>query len=152
MNAPSKKIEPAEPAVIGILLMESFLIQRFSPLRFLAEGCHSRVMPVVHIAVSAMLPALCSFKRNRSYRVGLWPLARCVVARAVPLGVLFASGYRNNGSGALTNVSGNGNYWSFAPNSQTNARNLNFNSSNVNPLNTNNRSNGFSVRPCRELK
>ena len=62
-----------------------------------------------------------------------------------------ASGYRNNGSGALTNVSSNGNYWSFAPISQTNARNLNFNSGNVNPLNNNNRSNGFSVRPCRVL-
>ena len=60
-----------------------------------------------------------------------------------------ASGYRTNDSGALNNVSGNGNYWSYAPNSQTNARNLNFNSGNVNPLNNNNRSNGFSVRPCR---
>ena len=60
-----------------------------------------------------------------------------------------ASGNRTNDSGALNNVSGNGNYWSYAPNSQTNARNLNFNSGNVNPLNNNNRSNGFSVRPCR---
>lgn len=63
-----------------------------------------------------------------------------------------ASGYRNNGSGALTNMAGNGNYWSFAPISQSNARNLNFNSGNVNPLNNNNRSNGFSVHPCRALK
>ena len=60
-----------------------------------------------------------------------------------------ASGYRNNGSGALTNVGSNGNYWSFAPISQTNARNLNFNSGNINPLNNNNRANGFSVRPVR---
>ncbi|MBR4758197.1 MAG: hypothetical protein IK084_05245, partial [Bacteroidaceae bacterium] len=37
-----------------------------------------------------------------------------------------ASGYRANDSGALTNVGSNGNYWTFAPNSQTNARNLNF--------------------------
>lgn len=60
-----------------------------------------------------------------------------------------ASGYRNLNSGALTNVGSNGNYWSFASNSQTNARNLNFNSGGVNPLNTNNRANGFSVRPVR---
>lgn len=67
-------------------------------------------------------------------------------------GILFnrvASGYRANDSGALANMGGNGNYWSYAPNSQANARNLNFNSGNVNPLNNNNRSNGFSVRPCR---
>lgn len=68
-------------------------------------------------------------------------------------GVLYApaSGNRNNGSGGLNNVGSNGNYWSFAPNSQTNARNLNFNSGNVNPLNNNNRANGFSVRPARAL-
>lgn len=60
-----------------------------------------------------------------------------------------ASGYRANDSGGLANMGGNGNYWVCAPNSQTNARNLNFNSGNVNPLNNNNRSNGFSVRPCR---
>ena len=60
-----------------------------------------------------------------------------------------ASGYRANGSGGLTNMGGNGNYWVCAPNSQTNARNLNFNSGGVYPLNNNNRSNGFSVRPCR---
>ena len=62
-----------------------------------------------------------------------------------------ASGYRANDSGGLTNVGSNGNYWSFAPNSQTNARNLNFNSGNINPLNNNNRSNGFSVRPSRAI-
>lgn len=61
-----------------------------------------------------------------------------------------ASGYRANGSGALTNVGSNGNYWSFAPYSQTYARNLNFNSGNVNPSNNNNRANGFAVRPSRE--
>lgn len=44
----------------------------------------------------------------------------------------------------------NGNCWSYAPNSQTNARNLNFNSGNVNPANNNERANGFSVRPCQE--
>ena len=73
-------------------------------------------------------------------------------SRGPLLQMVAASGYRNNASGALTNVSSNGNYWTYAPNSQTNARNLNFNSGNVNPLNNNNRSNGFSVRPCRELE
>ncbi len=63
-----------------------------------------------------------------------------------------ASGYRSNDTGGLTNVSGNGNYWCYAPNSQANARNLNFNSGNVYPLNNNNRSNGFSVRPVRAFE
>jgi hypothetical protein len=60
-----------------------------------------------------------------------------------------AAGNRNRGTGALNNVGSNGNWWTFAPNSQTNARNLNFNSGNVNPLNNNNRANGFPVWPCR---
>ena len=60
-----------------------------------------------------------------------------------------ASGYRNNGSGGLNNVGGYGFCWSFAPYSATNARNLNFNSGNVYPLNNNERSYGFSVRPLR---
>ncbi len=60
-----------------------------------------------------------------------------------------ASGYRNRTSGGLNNVGGNGNYWSFASNSQANAYNLNFNSGDVNPLNGNNRANGFAVRPSR---
>lgn len=63
-----------------------------------------------------------------------------------------ASGYRNNSSGGLNNVSSNGNYWSSAANSATNAYNLNFNSGNVNPLNNNNRANGFSVRPVRAFE
>ena len=60
-----------------------------------------------------------------------------------------ASGNRNRTSGGLNNVGSNGNWWAFAPNSQTNARNLNFNSGNVNPLNNNNRANGFGVWPVR---
>ena len=59
---------------------------------------------------------------------------------------LSASGSRYHSSGGLSSVGGNGNYWSAAANSQTNAYNLNFNSGNVNPLNNNNRANGFSVR------
>ena len=62
-----------------------------------------------------------------------------------------ASGYRNNSSGALNNVGSNGCYWSAVPNSTNNGRNLNFNSTNVNPLNNNNRSNGFAVRPVQEF-
>ena len=56
-----------------------------------------------------------------------------------------AGGNRNNGDGSLNNQGGNGNYWSSSP-SGTNASNLNFNGSTVNPANTNNRANGFSVR------
>ena len=62
-----------------------------------------------------------------------------------------ASGYRNNSSGAVNNVGSNGYYWSAVPNSTNNGRNLNFNSTNVNPLNNNNRSNGFAVRPVQEF-
>lgn len=58
------------------------------------------------------------------------------------------AGYRNNSTGALTNVGSNGNYWSSTV-SGTNARNLNFNSSNAN-MNANNRANGFSVRCIKE--
>ena len=60
-----------------------------------------------------------------------------------------AGGYRNNGSGAFNNVGSNGYFWVAGPNSATNGRNLNFNSGNVNPLNNNNRANGFSVRPVQ---
>ena len=61
-----------------------------------------------------------------------------------------ASGYRNDGSGALAGVSGGGDYWSFAPHSQTSARYLYFDSGYVYPLYNDGRSYGFSVRPCRE--
>ena len=62
-----------------------------------------------------------------------------------------ASGYRANGTGGLANMGGSGDYWVCAPGSQTYARNLRFNSGGVYPLYSNYRSNGFSVRPCREL-
>ena len=62
-----------------------------------------------------------------------------------------ASGWCNNSDGSLNNVGSNGYYWSAGPNNQNNGWNLNFNSSNVNPLNNNNRSNGFSVRPAQEF-
>ena len=61
-------------------------------------------------------------------------------------GVVAASGNRNRTSGGLNNVGSNGNVWSAGSNSATNAYNLNFNSGSVNPVNNNNRSNGFSVR------
>lgn len=60
-----------------------------------------------------------------------------------------ASGYRERTTGSLANMGSNGYAWSFAANSAANAYNLNFNSGNVNPLNNNNRANGFPVRPCR---
>ena len=63
-----------------------------------------------------------------------------------------ASGYRgaNNTaqSGALNNVGNNGLYWSATPNSAK-CYCLNFNSTNVNPTNSNVRAFGFSVRPCK---
>ena len=60
------------------------------------------------------------------------------------------SGNRNSASGVLTNRGSNGNYWSSSVNG-TNAYNLNFNSSDVNPANSNNRANGFSVRCVKYL-
>lgn len=57
-----------------------------------------------------------------------------------------ASGYRNNNDGSLNNVGTNGYYWSASPNNASNGYNLNFNSSNVNPSNNNNRANGLPVR------
>lgn len=60
-----------------------------------------------------------------------------------------ASGNRNNSNGGLNNVGSNGYYWSASPNSATNGYNLNFNSTNVNPSNNNNRTNGFPVRCVR---
>ncbi|MBF0647881.1 hypothetical protein IR083_03490 [Dysgonomonas sp. GY75] len=56
-----------------------------------------------------------------------------------------ASGNRNNNTGTLNNVGTNGYYWSSSPNG-TNGYNLNFNSSNVNPSDNNNRANGLTVR------
>lgn len=56
-----------------------------------------------------------------------------------------------NLSGVVSNVGGNGNYWSATPSSTTNGRNLNFNASGVNPNNTNNRANGFVARCVSEF-
>ena len=64
--------------------------------------------------------------------------------------LIAASGNRNRTSGALNNVGTNGNWWSCAPNSRTNAHNLNFNASAVNPLNNYNRADGLAGRPSRE--
>ncbi len=61
------------------------------------------------------------------------------------------AGYRNHASGAMNNVGSNGNYWSSSV-TGTNAYNLNVNGSGVNPANTNNRANGFSVRCVKDLQ
>ncbi|MDO5481104.1 MAG: hypothetical protein Q4F60_02035 [Candidatus Saccharibacteria bacterium] len=63
----------------------------------------------------------------------------------IPL-VFVRSGNYNWTSGSLNNRGSNGNYWSRESNSPTNAYNLNFNSTNFNPQNTNNKINGFTVR------
>ncbi len=63
-------------------------------------------------------------------------------------------GLRNRETGALANVGTNGYYWSSSSRlaGDNNAGNLNFNSGNVNPLNWNNRANGFSVRCVQHLR
>jgi hypothetical protein len=58
-----------------------------------------------------------------------------------------AAGNRNGTS--VNNVGSNGNYWSAFYNNSNNAYNVNFNDSNLNPQNNNNRYNGFSVRLAR---
>ena len=47
----------------------------------------------------------------------------------------------------MNNQGSNGHYWSSTANSSANnAYNLNFNTSNINPQNNNNKGHGFSVR------
>jgi uncharacterized protein (TIGR02145 family) len=62
-----------------------------------------------------------------------------------------ASGYRNSISGAFTSTGSNGYAWSCAVNS-ANAYYLNFNNTNVNPVNNNNRAYGFAVRCVQHLQ
>ena len=59
-----------------------------------------------------------------------------------------SSGNRNRTNGTLNNQGTNGNYWSSTVNG-TNARNLNFNSTEAN-TNNNNRANGFTVRCLKD--
>ncbi|MFR9589136.1 MAG: hypothetical protein SNF86_06990 [Rikenellaceae bacterium] len=70
----------------------------------------------------------------------------------MPVYAYSASGRRNYTSGEMNNVGTNGYYWSASPSSTTNGYNLYFNSSNVNPANTNTRSYGLQVRPVLELR
>ena len=62
-----------------------------------------------------------------------------------------AVGNRNNSDGTLNNQGSNGNYWSATENNSTNGYNLNFNSTNSNPDNNNDKANGFSVRCVQEI-
>jgi hypothetical protein len=62
--------------------------------------------------------------------------------------VFFPASGRYNGA-SLENRGTNGYYWSASFNDSTNAYNLNFNSSNVNPQNNNNRYRGLTVRPVQ---
>ncbi len=55
-----------------------------------------------------------------------------------------AAGWRNGTN--VNNVGSNGNYWSATYNNSDNAYNVNFNDSNLNAENWNNRKNGQSVR------
>ena len=62
--------------------------------------------------------------------------------------MFFPASGRYNGT-SLENRGTNGYYWSASFNNSTNAYNLNFNSSNVNPQNNNNRYRGLTVRPVQ---
>ncbi len=65
-----------------------------------------------------------------------------------------ATGYRHRETGALTNVGTEGDVWSSSSRyaGSNNAGNLNFTSSNVNPLNNTNRAYGLSVRCVQHLR
>ena len=56
------------------------------------------------------------------------------------------SGNYNYSNGNIGTLGSDGRYWSSTASNTTNAYNLNFNGSNVNPQNSNNRGNGFSLR------
>ena len=64
--------------------------------------------------------------------------------------LLPSAGNRNNNDGSFNNQGSNGFLWSSSL-AGTNSRNLNFNSSNA-EWNSNNRTNGFSVRCVRDKK
>ena len=66
------------------------------------------------------------------------------------VGLLWLVRSGNVNSGSLNNSANNGNYWSSAADSGSNALNLNFNSGSINPANSNNKNNGFSVRCVAE--
>lgn len=76
-------------------------------------------------------------------------IPRPVVPRAAASGVCNCPAAGNRNGAGVNNGGSNGNYWSASPNGVGNARNVNFNSGNVNPQNNNNRRNGFSVRLVR---
>jgi uncharacterized protein (TIGR02145 family) len=61
------------------------------------------------------------------------------------------AGNRNNSNASLNNQGSNGNYWSSSI-TGTNAYNLNFDASSVNPANNNNRANGLTVRCLKDLQ
>ncbi|MCM1151804.1 MAG: hypothetical protein NC209_07455 [Alistipes sp.] len=67
---------------------------------------------------------------------------------------LSASGFRTFPTGALTNVGAQGLCWSSSASAagSTTASDLNFNSTNVNPSNGDNRANGFTVRCVQHLR
>lgn len=70
------------------------------------------------------------------------------------LPVLPASGYRHVTTGVLTSVGDGGWCWSSSSYAagNRNAGSLNFNTGNVNPLNNDNRANGFAVRCVQHLR
>lgn len=84
----------------------------------------------------------------------IWDFGMTMVASkdkqaSIPTVVFLAfvrSGYVNLNNGQARNVGNEGDYWSRTAKSSTNAYNLNFNTSNVNPSNNNNRWNGFPLR------
>ena len=61
-----------------------------------------------------------------------------------------ASGFRSSNDGSLSNVGGNGYYWSAVPGSTDDGCNLSFGSGSVGPLSGSGRTYGFAARPVSE--
>ena len=137
-----------EPAVNRIRSAQSFPIQWPTLLK-------GRIFQIVLVLLVVAFAAQEVYAADGSEPSTASPTEwrRCEEAAYSTKGTLItdASGYRNRTSGGLNNVGSGGNFWSFAPYSQTYARNLYFYSGYVDPLNYYFRANGFSVRPSREL-
>jgi hypothetical protein len=75
-------------------------------------------------------------------------IGTCLHIKNVPMGnvTLPGSGYRSGGTGALTGVGTNGNYWSGSANSYSTSHYLDFYASTLYTYDSHNRAYGFSVR------
>ena len=105
---------------------------------------------VVKPPLFSLHPVVSSLKVVQSLSVKFSVCNLCELGRScfsLSCGRRILSGNYNYNNGAMNNQGSNGHFWSSsAYSSATNAYNLNFNSSAINPQNNNNKGYGFSVR------